>query len=395
MNKPATDQRGAEILVVDDILENLELLSEMLRANGYKVRPVTEGAAALRAAKSQPPDLILLDINMPEMNGYEVCQRLKADDLLKGIPVIFISALGESGDKVKAFQYGGVDYITKPFWMDEVQARVRTHLQVRQLQLDLERQNASLEETVWARTREIREARDLLAEANERLGILDKAKSDFLSIISHELRTPLNGLFGITELMMMECGPNPNAEAHCDDFNRCRDKILTIVDDSLLLTRIDVEADPFLNATALLDSVLADAKEHCMEFARSCQVGIEPLVLAEPIVGDAGLLAKALEALLETAIRFSKPGGVIALSATAAESGVLLQIESSGRKVPERFLSQFFDVLAIAEAMFPGGDLGLRPAVAERIISLFGGAVSVENLDPEGIRLSVRLISAR
>ena len=94
--------------MVDDILENLELLSEMLRANGYKVRPVTEGAAALRAAKSQPPDLILLDINMPEMNGYEVCQRLKADDLLKGIPVIFISALGESGDKVKAFQYGGV-----------------------------------------------------------------------------------------------------------------------------------------------------------------------------------------------------------------------------------------------------------------------------------------------
>jgi DNA-binding response OmpR family regulator len=182
IQKPPTGQ--ADILIVDDTLENLELLTEMLKRNGCKVRPVTGGVPALQAARSAPPDLILLDINMPDMSGYDVCRHLQADEALKGIPVIFISALGDAMDKVKAFQCGGVDYITKPFWVDEVLARASTHLRIRQLQLELERHNAGLEETVRARTREISEARDQLADANHRLGILDKAKSDFLSIIS-------------------------------------------------------------------------------------------------------------------------------------------------------------------------------------------------------------------
>src|SRR5688572_5503469 len=117
----------ANILVVDDTAANLQVLAGMLKDRGYKVRPVPNGKLALLAAERDPPDLILLDINMPEMNGYEVCQRLKADDHLKGIPVIFISALTDQLDKVKAFAIGGVDYITKPFQMEELHARVETH----------------------------------------------------------------------------------------------------------------------------------------------------------------------------------------------------------------------------------------------------------------------------
>ena len=394
--KPPMNHQGRDILIVDDTVENLELLSQMLKANGYKARPVTGGVPALQAAMSAPPDLILLDINMPDMNGYDVCKRLKADGSLKGIPVIFISALGDSEDKVKAFQCGGVDYITKPFWIDEVLARVKTHLSIRQLQLELETHNARLEETVLARTREITEARDQLAEANQRLAILDQAKSDFLSIISHELRTPLNGLFGITDLIMDEFRSNPTVEALCKDFNRCRDKILTIVTDSLLLTQIDVKAEALARSPTSPGSALGEARDHCLGFARSSQVEIGPCpVLPDKVVGDAELLAKAFEALLETAVRFSKPGGVVALSTVVSESGVSLVIETAGLAIPEDLLPRFFDVLAIAEAIFPGGDLGLRPAVAERIVSLFGGSVSVENLDPAGIRLTVRLKSAR
>src|SRR5688572_31884825 len=103
----------ASILVVDDTAANLQLLAGMLKDRGYKVRPAPSGKLALLAALRDPPDLILLDINMPELNGYEVCGQLKADDKLKGIPVIFISALTEQLDKVKAFAMGGVDYITK------------------------------------------------------------------------------------------------------------------------------------------------------------------------------------------------------------------------------------------------------------------------------------------
>src|SRR5437588_8018165 len=105
----------------------------MLKDRRYKVRPVPSGKLALLAAGRDPPDLILLDINMPEMHGYEVCERLKADDKLRGIPVIFISALTEQLDKVKAFAIGGADYLTKPFQMEELHARVETHLKLRLL----------------------------------------------------------------------------------------------------------------------------------------------------------------------------------------------------------------------------------------------------------------------
>jgi diguanylate cyclase (GGDEF)-like protein len=131
-------------LVVDDVSANLQVLTGMLKDSGYKVRPVPSGKLALLAAQHHPPDLILLDINMPEMNGYEVCARLKADDKLKGIPVIFISALTEQLDKVTAFTIGGVDYITKPFQMEELHARVETHLKLRRLQIELEETNARL-----------------------------------------------------------------------------------------------------------------------------------------------------------------------------------------------------------------------------------------------------------
>src|SRR5271165_4171161 len=128
----------ASILLVDDAPANLQVLAGMLKDRGYKARPVPSGKLALLAARKDPPDLILLDINMPEMNGYEVCEQLKADDQLKGIPVIFISALTEPLDKVKAFAIGGVDYLTKPFQMEELHARVETHLKLRRLQIELE-----------------------------------------------------------------------------------------------------------------------------------------------------------------------------------------------------------------------------------------------------------------
>ncbi len=125
------------ILIVDDTPANLELLAEVLRKQGYEPRPVPSGSLALAAIRTDPPDLILLDINMPEMNGFEVCKHLKADVALKNIPILFITAFSETADKVKAFSMGAVDYITKPFQNEEVCARVETHLRLRRLQIEL------------------------------------------------------------------------------------------------------------------------------------------------------------------------------------------------------------------------------------------------------------------
>jgi PAS domain S-box-containing protein len=148
MPKIADRNYRADILAIDDTPENLQLLSQLLTERNYKVRSVTKGTTALRAAQAAPPDLILLDINMPGMGGYEVCEQLKANDRTRQIPIIFISALGETLDKVRAFQVGGVDFVTKPFQVEEVMARIETHLQLCALRRQLQAQNERLQQEI-------------------------------------------------------------------------------------------------------------------------------------------------------------------------------------------------------------------------------------------------------
>jgi putative two-component system response regulator len=143
------------IMVVDDSEVNLRLLTEMLSGRGYRVKPFSSGEVALKAAQAEPPDLVLLDIEMPGMNGFEVCTALKTNELLREIPVLFISALHETETKVSAFKYGALDYITKPFRFDEVDARVKTHLKLSRLQKELEKHNRQLEDLVAEQVREL------------------------------------------------------------------------------------------------------------------------------------------------------------------------------------------------------------------------------------------------
>ncbi len=146
MSEYPNDINPINILVVDDSRANLRLLVDILTKQSFKVRPVKDGYAALEAVKALPPDLILLDIMMPGIKGYDVCEQLKADDRFRDIPIIFISALHDSQDKVEAFAKGGVDYITKPFQPDEVLARVNTHLTICNLQKSLQKRNEQLED---------------------------------------------------------------------------------------------------------------------------------------------------------------------------------------------------------------------------------------------------------
>jgi PAS domain S-box-containing protein len=141
----------ANLLVIDDQPENLNLLSAILVERGYKVRSVTKGSTGIRGAQAAPPDLILLDVNMPQINGYQVCQHLKSDDRTRNIPIIFISALEDVLDKVRAFQAGGIDYITKPFQVEEVLARIEAHLTIGNLQKQLQVQNIQLRQEMTRR----------------------------------------------------------------------------------------------------------------------------------------------------------------------------------------------------------------------------------------------------
>lgn len=173
-------QTDGNILVVDDTIANLRYLTEVLSKHGYTVRPVPDGKMALASAQSLAPDLILLDIMMPGLSGYEVCQALKADERTRDIPVIFISALNEALDKVKAFSYGGIDYITKPFQAEEVLARVKTHLHLRNLQKQLQEKNVELEQEIQER----KQIEESLRESKERYRGLVELSPD--AIVVHQ-----------------------------------------------------------------------------------------------------------------------------------------------------------------------------------------------------------------
>jgi signal transduction histidine kinase len=178
---------NADVLVVDDTPENIRFLSTLLLEQGYQVRKALNGKMALTAAQTTIPDLILLDVNMPVMNGYEVCRQLKENAQTASVPVIFLSALNDATDKVRAFQVGGVDFITKPFQFEEVLMRIKTHLTIENLQSQLRSKNAQLEQTLD----DLKQTQTQLIQKEKMLGL-----GQLVAGICHEINNPINFISG-------------------------------------------------------------------------------------------------------------------------------------------------------------------------------------------------------
>lgn len=185
MSTTSNNSHQGNILVVDDTPANLRLLVDILTQNGYKVRPAPNGKLALSAAQNLPPDLILLDIIMPDMDGYEVCSQLKSHERTQDIPVIFLSAINDVLDKIKAFSVGGVDYITKPFQVEEVLARIKTHLAINFLQKSLQEKNEELFQTL----QQLQATQNQLIQS-EKMALLGQ----LIAGIGHEINTPLGAI---------------------------------------------------------------------------------------------------------------------------------------------------------------------------------------------------------
>ncbi|CAA6677034.1 MULTISPECIES: hybrid sensor histidine kinase/response regulator [unclassified Lentimonas] len=358
------------ILLVEDTPENIDILHGLLVIGmEYRIKFATSGKRALELAQIEAPDLVLLDIMMPEMDGFEVCRRLKADDSLKDVPIIFISALHDTLNKMQAFTCGGVDYITKPFQPDEVAARVRTHLELQQMR-------TNMKSLVQAKSHE-------LIEANRRLELADIAKNDFLHLISHELRTPANGIIGITDLLFENLPDDPSINKMRSIFNKSRDRMIDTLDDALFLAKVDMSLKQSDLQLIRLDHLLREAA-----IISDCVVSEIPEISSQ-VKGELDILTNALSSLIQTVGCFTSDEKQIEIEAHQSNKQTVVQIKGTGPIVDTKALDGFFDVMNDSLIRTSAEPLGLKPIVAEHIILMHGGQVALKANEEGGISLEL------
>ena len=351
----------ANLLIVDDVPENLRLLAAILKESGHHVRPAAGGKIALQAAAHARPDLILLDIKMPEMNGLEVCARLKATEALQDIPVIFISALHETEDKLKAFQAGGVDYVTKPFQAEEVQARVRTHLELR-------RQKIQLQENLL------------------KLQKLETLRDSLTQMIVHDMRSPLMSLDGYLDLLQMfdQEGLSAKAKEYVAHARINATRVIGMADEMLTVSKLE-EGKIILKPAAceLAEMIRELVANH--EIARCRQL----LQFHLPagifnVLADRELIGRVLQNLLDNAIKFSPEAGIIKITILGQAQQVRVEVADQGPGIPRSKHALVFEKFGQLERKSGRSGVGLGLAFCKLAVEAHGGSIGVESETGKG-----------
>ena len=353
---------SGNILIVDDTPANLRLLSNMLAEQGYKVRSVINGQMALTATQASPPDLILLDIRMPEMNGYEVCERLKADEDTHDIPIIFISALDATQDKVKAFTVGGVDYITKPFQLEEVLARVETHLALRNLQKSLQR--------------EIIERDKLIAELDA-----------YAHTVAHDLKNPLGALVGFSDMLETEYTELSDEQLLLcvNTIAKSARKMTNIIEELLLLASVrkmeDVKTEPLDMA-----AVVVEALDRLADMIVGHQAEIITPEVWPAALGYGPWVEEIWVNYVSNGLKYGgqppqvEMGGKL-LNEPAGQVRFWVRDNGAGLS-PDDQARLFIPFTQIHQARAEGHGLGL--SIVQRIVEKLGGQVGVESEEGQG-----------
>ncbi|MEG4074993.1 response regulator [Microcoleus sp. Pol14C2] len=408
MTKNQIEENKGNILIVDDTPENLQVLSATLSDRGYKVRGVINGKMAIRAARSGSPDLILLDIKMPEMDGYEVCTQLKEDPNTSEIPVIFISALDEVLDKVTAFKVGGVDYVTKPFHVAEVLARIEHQLTIQRLKKQLLDRNKELQEEIIERKK-----------AEEAAAAASLAKSQFVANMSHELRTPLNAILGFTQVMSRDSLLSHENLENLRIINRSGQHLLELINDVLDLSKIEAGIigldERSFDLYQLLDTleemfqIKAETKKMQLRFSVQANV-------PQYIKTDENKLRVCLINLLGNAMKFTHDGGRIWLRVsvetnqpqpTESESHpnstsvepllILFEVEDTGVGIATAEIDTLFDAFVQTQAGRKAADgTGLGLTITKKYVQIMGGDIWVKSVLGEGtsFKFNIRVFAA-
>ena len=356
------------ILVVDDTRDNLDLMSNLLKGE-YQVKIAMSGEKALSIASSdRPPDLILLDVMMPGLDGFEVCQRLKADPATRGIPVIFLTAKAEVEDEQRGLEIGAVDYITKPISPPILLARVRNHLALKTMADALQERNVDLDR-----------ARAEAERAN-------RAKSEFLSSMSHELRSPLNAILGFGQLLETDTPPpTTRQQASITRILSAGWHLLKLIDEILDLAKVEAGVVPVDLEAVALGPILAECRSMVEVQAEHHDVRLLFPACDLPVLtvrADRTRLKQVLLNLLSNAIKYNGPHGlveVVCLGMPGGRTRVTVRDTGAGL-APEQVaqLFQNFNRLGQEGGGIEGTGIGL--VVAKRMVELMGGAIGASSV---------------
>ncbi len=350
---------GNNVLIVDDSPNNLRVLIGMLAEHGYTVRAAPSGARALAAIQMELPDLILLDVMMPDMDGYEVCRKLKENDQTSHIPVIFVSAMDKVFDKLTAFSVGGVDYITKPFQLEEVMARVRTHIALQKMRQQLQEQN------------------DQLQKQNAELDA-------FAHTVAHDLINPLSILASYAQVIHEDFDrlSSEDIQKIGSAFYRNTKKSVNIVDSLLLLASVrkgTIETEP-LDMTEIIDEVLERLKIMIGEYKGEIKVPDSwPMA-----VGYAAWVEEVWLNYLSNGLKYGGKPPRLKLGADAQPGGrVRFWVRDEGPGLTdEEQATVFTEFTRLSEIRVQGYGLGL--SIVRRIMDKLDGEVGVESKVGEG-----------
>jgi len=372
-----------KILIVDDIPKNIQILGNILSKENYQIAYAQSGEQALSITQHQEFDLILLDIMMPGMDGFEVCKALKENQETSDIPIIFLTAKADMNSIVKGFAVGGQDYITKPFNASELLARTETHIQLHEQKIALAELNEKLEEKVRERTLQ-------LEEAYRRLNQLEKAKTDFLDIISHELRTPLNGITGLTTLLnLTELSDEQQEYIHY--LEDVATRLNRFSETALLITELRANRNqPDFLPTQV--KYVIESALHQFEKENKGKYGSVNLKMEEQnlmLAANTSLIKKSLEMLLDNACKFGGEDVNIRISAFTDKNQLILSCEDDGPGFSEEAQKRLFELFSAGDVLHQEGT-GLSLAAIKLIMDYHNGKIEVKNKEEGGAL--VRLI---
>ncbi len=381
-----------EVLIVDDIPDNLQLLSNVLYQKDIGISIATSGKQAIDIVNHKIFDLILLDIFMPEMDGYEVCKILKSRDTTKNIPIIFLTARTDSESITKGFEVGGQDYITKPFNPEELLARVKTHLELKDKKDRLETMNVALEEKVKERTAQLEyaniqleNANQSLVEANQKLATLDKAKNDFLLLINHELRTPLHGITGFTRILE-ESLQATEYEEFIKSVNESVSRLVKLSESALLITSLRAESYQKNMETIVIKDLINNAIKHLSPKLQEKQININTSIPDEnsKTTIDKHLIINCLTIVIENAIQHSPPQSTIEIKTKEKDKQITIEVLDNGPGFSPEALSQLFEFFTSESLDAHSDGFGLGLASAKLIMDTLSGSIEVKNRSEGG-----------